>query len=76
MELGPQALPAADQPVDRLLRLEADARARERHEVKPGGDATVQIDLLVSVACEVGVRFTVRENNEIVGEGVVTELLD
>ena len=49
---------------------------RERHEVNPGDRATVQIDLLVSVACEVGVRFTIRENNEIVGEGVVTELLD
>jgi len=49
---------------------------REQHEVKPGDDATVQIDLLVSVACEVGLHFTVRESGEIVGEGVVTQLLD
>jgi elongation factor Tu len=48
----------------------------EQHEVKPGDGATVQIDLLLSVACEVGVHFTVRENREIVGEGVVTDLLD
>ena len=49
---------------------------RERHEVKPGDDAAVQIDLVVPVACEVGLNFAVRESNKTVGEGVVTELLD
>jgi translation elongation factor EF-Tu-like GTPase len=49
---------------------------RERREVKPGDDAPVQIDLHVSVGCEVGLHFTVRESGEIVGEGVVTQLLD
>jgi elongation factor Tu len=44
--------------------------------VKPGDDAAVQIDLVVPVACEVGLRFAVRESNRTVGEGVVTELLD
>jgi translation elongation factor EF-Tu-like GTPase len=36
----------------------------------------VQIELLVPVACEVGIHFTVRETREVVGEGVVTELFD
>jgi elongation factor Tu len=44
--------------------------------VKPGDDATVQIDLLAPVGCEVGIYFAVREGSKIVGEGVATEHLD
>jgi hypothetical protein len=49
----------------------------ERLDVKPGEEATVRIELLVSVACEVGMPFSVGEaDRKIVGDGIVTEVVD
>ena len=44
--------------------------------VMPGGQVTVEVDLIAPVAIEEGTRFTVREGGRTVGAGVVTEILD
>jgi elongation factor Tu len=42
----------------------------------PGDNATFEVNLIVPVALEQGLRFAVREGGRTVGAGVVTEILD
>jgi elongation factor Tu len=44
--------------------------------VMPGDNATFEVNLIVPVALEQGLRFAVREGGRTVGAGVVTEILD
>jgi elongation factor Tu len=43
--------------------------------VMPGDNVEVEVELLVPVALENGVRFAIREGGHTVGAGVVTEIL-
>jgi elongation factor Tu len=43
--------------------------------VMPGDNVEVEVELLVPVALEKGVRFAIREGGHTVGAGVVTEIL-
>jgi elongation factor Tu len=43
--------------------------------VMPGDNVEVEVELLVPVALETGVRFAIREGGHTVGAGVVTEIL-
>ena len=43
--------------------------------VMPGDNATFEVDLIVPIAMEAGLRFAVREGGHTVGAGVVTEIL-
>jgi elongation factor Tu len=49
---------------------------RATQAVRPGEDVTAQIELITPVACEVGMRFAIREGGKTVGAGVVTEVDD
>ncbi|MCS7233355.1 MAG: EF-Tu/IF-2/RF-3 family GTPase, partial [Synergistetes bacterium] len=44
--------------------------------VMPGDNATFEVELIVPVALEKGLRFAIREGGRTVGAGVVTEILD
>ena len=44
--------------------------------VIPGDNATFEVDLIVPIAMEAGLRFAVREGGHTVGAGVVTEILE
>jgi elongation factor Tu len=44
--------------------------------VKPDDDALLRIDLVTPVACEVGMRFAMREGGKTVGAGLVTKIFD
>jgi elongation factor Tu len=44
--------------------------------VMPGDNATFEVDLIVPIAMEKGLRFAVREGGHTVGAGVVTEILE
>jgi elongation factor Tu len=43
--------------------------------VMPGDNATFEVDLIVPIAMDKGLRFAVREGGHTVGAGVVTEIL-
>ena len=43
--------------------------------VMPGDNATFEVDLIVPIAMEEGLRFAVREGGHTVGAGVVTKIL-
>jgi elongation factor Tu len=43
--------------------------------VMPGDNVEVEVELLVPVALENGVRFAIREGGHTVGAGVVTDIL-
>ena len=43
--------------------------------VMPGDNVEVEVELIVPVALETGVRFAIREGGHTVGAGVVTEIL-
>ncbi|MDR1740913.1 MAG: elongation factor Tu [Synergistaceae bacterium] len=44
--------------------------------VMPGDNATFEVELIVPIAMEEGLRFAVREGGHTVGAGVVTKILD
>jgi elongation factor Tu len=44
--------------------------------VMPGDNLTIQVELIYPVACNVGLRFAIREGGRTVGAGQITELLD
>ena len=43
--------------------------------VMPGDNITVEIELIIPVACEEGLRFAIREGGRTVGAGVVTKII-
>ncbi len=44
--------------------------------VMPGDNVTIEVNLIYPVACNVGLRFAIREGGRTVGAGQITELLD
>jgi len=44
--------------------------------VMPGDNVTMEIDLIIPVAMEEGLRFAIREGGRTVGAGVVTKILE
>jgi elongation factor Tu len=44
--------------------------------VMPGDNITIEVELITKVACEVGLRFAIREGGRTVGAGVVTEIIE
>jgi elongation factor Tu len=44
--------------------------------VMPGDNVTFEIELIVPIAMEKGLRFAIREGGRTVGAGTVTEILD
>jgi len=44
--------------------------------VMPGDNISIEVELIVPVACEEGLRFAIREGGRTVGAGVVTKILD
>jgi len=44
--------------------------------VMPGDNVTIQVELIYPVACNLGLRFAIREGGRTVGAGQITELLD
>ena len=44
--------------------------------VMPGDNVTIQVELIYPVACNVGLRFAIREGGRTVGAGQITELAD
>ncbi len=44
--------------------------------VMPGDSATFEVQLIVPIAMELGLRFAIREGGRTVGAGVVTEILE
>lgn len=47
-----------------------------REMVMPGDNLTIEVDLIYPVACNVGLRFAIREGGRTVGAGQITELID
>jgi elongation factor Tu len=47
-----------------------------REMVVPGDNVTIQVNLIVPVAMEKGLRFAIREGGRTVGAGQVTEILE
>jgi elongation factor Tu len=44
--------------------------------VMPGDNITLEIELIMDVAMEKGLRFAIREGGRTVGAGTVTEILE
>jgi len=44
--------------------------------VMPGDNVTMEIELIMPIAMEKGLRFAVREGGRTVGAGVVTEVIE
>ena len=44
--------------------------------VMPGDNLTITVELIYPVACDLGLRFAIREGGRTVGAGQITELLD
>ena len=44
--------------------------------VMPGDNVTIDVELIVPVACEEGLRFAIREGGRTVGAGVVTKIVE
>jgi elongation factor Tu len=44
--------------------------------IMPGDNTTLEVHLIVPVACEAGLRFAIREGGRTVGAGVVTEIIE
>ena len=44
--------------------------------VMPGDHVTIQVKLITPVACELGLRFAIREGGRTVGSGQITEILE
>ena len=47
-----------------------------REIVMPGDNLTITVELITPVACNVGLRFAIREGGRTVGAGQITEILD
>ena len=47
-----------------------------REMVMPGDNLTITVELIPPVACNVGLRFAIREGGRTVGAGQITEILD
>ena len=61
----------------RTLDVTGEIMLPEGHEiVMPGDNITIEVDLISPVACNVGLRFAIREGGRTVGAGQITELLD
>ena len=43
--------------------------------IMPGDNTTLDVKLIVPVACEEGLRFPIREGGRTVGAGVVTKVI-
>jgi elongation factor Tu len=46
-----------------------------REMVMPGDNLTITVDLITPVACNIGLRFAIREGGRTVGAGQITEIL-
>jgi elongation factor Tu len=44
--------------------------------VMPGDNAVFEVELIVPVAMQPGLRFAIREGGHTVGAGVVTEIIE
>ena len=44
--------------------------------VMPGDNVTMEIELIVPVAMDKGLRFAIREGGRTVGAGTVSEIID
>ncbi|MBT5953644.1 elongation factor Tu, partial [bacterium] len=44
--------------------------------VMPGDNVSLEVKLIVPVACEEGMRFAIREGGRTVGAGVVTKIIE
>ena len=44
--------------------------------VMPGDNITIDVELIIPVACEEGLRFAIREGGRTVGAGVVTKIIE
>ena len=44
--------------------------------VMPGDNVSLEVELMVPVALEKGVRFAIREGGRTVGAGVITKILE
>jgi elongation factor Tu len=44
--------------------------------VSPGDNVKMEVELMVPIAIDDGVRFAIREGGRTVGSGVVTKILD
>jgi elongation factor Tu len=44
--------------------------------VTPGDNVKMEVELMVPIAMDDGVRFAIREGGKTVGSGVVTKILD
>ena len=44
--------------------------------VIPGDNIDMEVTLITPIACEVGLRFAIREGGRTVGSGVVTKILE
>ena len=61
----------------RTLDVTGEIELPADHEiVMPGDNVTIEVDLISPVACNVGLRFAIREGGRTVGAGQITELLD
>ena len=47
-----------------------------REMVMPGDNLTITVELITPVACNVGLRFAIREGGRTLGAGQITEILD
>ena len=47
-----------------------------REMVMPGDNLTITVELITPVACNVGLRFAIREGGRTVGSGVVSEIME
>ena len=44
--------------------------------VMPGDNVRMTVELITPIACEVGLRFAIREGGRTVGAGVVTKVIE
>ncbi|NOU61218.1 MULTISPECIES: elongation factor Tu [Marinifilum] len=44
--------------------------------VMPGDNVTINVELITPVACDLGLRFAIREGGRTVGAGQITEIVD
>ena len=59
----------------RTLDVTGDITLPEGTEmVMPGDNVTIEVELIYQVACNVGLRFAIREGGRTVGAGQITEL--
>ena len=60
----------------RTADITGDVKLREGTEmIVPGDNSTVDVELIVPVAMEAGLRFNMREGGKTVGTGIITKVL-